>query len=104
MSIDQELQAILDNVLRDSVRQEVLDNLHDTWLQLRNGGEVGSFKDFVYGSINGSILNLYTSYHGKNFSELQKHEKQVIDELLFNRIYGLKQYIDGYMEKSVHKT
>ncbi len=104
MNIDLELREILDEILDDSTKNENLDGLYSTWLYLKSEDELASFKDFVFGFINGSLLNAYSCYNGRKSSEIQGKERKFLNELLFQRLYGLEYLIDKFNNKanSVH--
>ena len=99
MNIDLELREILDKVLVDSMEIKNLEALLITWKGLRSEGNLVSFKDFVFGNINSSLLNSYSTYHGKNVSDLTNEEREELDQLIFHRIYGLESIIEKYSSK-----
>jgi hypothetical protein len=96
MNIELELREILDKVLVDSMEVKNLDALKTTWREIKNEGKLESFKDFVFGHINGILLNAYSTYQGKQVSELSTEERRDLDQLLFQRLYGLKCELDKY--------
>jgi hypothetical protein len=100
MNIDSELREILDDSFDDCFKGDNLDAFYSTWIMLRQESELSSFKDFVFGNINGSTLTLYATYKGKNISELRPEERKGLDQLLLKRIYGLTSILDNYLEKS----
>jgi hypothetical protein len=100
MHLDSELREILDASLNNLVTRENLDGLHSTWNNLRAEGRLNSYKDFVFGNINGIIINLYTTYNGKTFSELLNNERDGLDDFLNKRIYGLSSIVNNYMHNN----
>ena len=86
------LEEFLDNI----VSKDSLDQSWDTWSRVKDAGGIVSFNDFVFGTLNGAVVSLFSSFHGKNVDELTDEEFEGLRELLIHRYEGLEKQITRF--------
>ena len=100
MNFDSNLAEILNEYIEIFFDEEYLEQLWFTWSKQRDEGNLVSFNDFVFGSLNGSLTALYCSYNGKNVLSLGKEDYKVIRKLLNNWYGGLEKIVLQFQEKN----
>ncbi len=72
MTIDLELREILDKVLENAINEKHFEALYNSWRLINENNGLKSFKDFVFGNLNGQVYNSYATYHGKQVSKIDE--------------------------------
>jgi hypothetical protein len=96
--MDPYLVDILEECLDNITTKHSLDQSWSTWSRMKGAGGIVSFNDFVFGTLNGSMVSLYSSFHGKNVTELTDEEFEGLRELLIHRYEGLEKQITRFQK------
>jgi hypothetical protein len=100
MDFDSHLAALLDENIEYFYDKGYLNQLWMTWSKQRKESNLVSFRDFVFGTLNGSILSLYSSYNGKRATELESSEYDELRRLLITRYEGLERELQRFQAKN----
>ena len=97
--LDSLFLGVLDEILEGIASETFLNQSWITWNRKRGADNLGSFNDFVFGNLNGSIVSLYSSYNGIKIMELMDDEYEELRKMLLSRYSGLENKVEQFQER-----